>query len=189
MTLFTTDDFCPQHLDFFRKYVEPLHKKYPNFKIYCFTTAKWHNLAKNDCLKSKKFMDYCLKNKDWVKIAAHGIKHDGYEGKDKKYSSEFEECMNFLNKMAEKGCAVINAYKPPYYSWDSDSLFRAKKAGFKLFFIQDGFVDLELYKVIKRNDIKIIDSHTNPDKNVNLQDRIDLEPFKIIETEFSFAKK
>lgn len=177
--IFSTDDLSVCHMEYFKKHVDPIAKKYPNFRIIAFTVPRWHNKSKNDLIKNKKFIEFCKERESFLRIAMHGFSHLSYESKDNELT--FKKARKYYEHLKKQGVHVINGYKPPFYAWNSSSLFNAKKYGFKFFFTQDGLLDLDTYGFAHRRVLNLVDSHTNPDKNVNKKDRIDLKPFKFID--------
>jgi len=175
----STDDLCPEHMDFFKKHIDPLARKYPNFRIIAFTVPRWHDKKKNDLMKNKKFIEFCRDRKSFLRLAMHGFDHLSYESKDNLLT--FKKSRKYFEFLREEGLSMVDGYKPPFYAWDSSSLFNAKKVGFKFFFTQDGLIDLETRGFVHRKEIGLIDSHVNPNQKVNKRDRIDLKPFKFLE--------
>jgi len=177
--LFSTDDLNPEFLDYFIEHIEPLRKQYPNFKIIAFVTPIWHNKKENDILYNSEFIDYLIKNKDWLIIAMHGWFHINNESEfpQSTVTGVMHNSKIYLDQLTKLGIATINAYKPPFYAWNSKSMIVAREEGYKYFFIANGLVDLTTFKFRPRKKLQLLDSHTNPKLDVNLEDRIDLHVF------------
>ena len=196
MNLLTTDDLCPCHMQFFKRYIDPIHKQYQNFKLLAFTTPDWkyttpkgEEETDNNILTNEKFMRFCTKRKDWLYLGMHGYNHtENFKGFKKDMQPMFDHARKCLDFMADKGASVVNAFKPPFYHWDANAAECARQAGFRWFYITNGVIDLHTFRFYSRSELGLVDSHTNPKKDVNLVDRIDLKPFGFIDDVFEVMR-
>jgi predicted deacetylase len=69
----TTDDVCPSNLKYWG-YWEEIKSQYPDTKLLAFVIA--NNGCEEDISKSQDFMDWFVKNKDWVTVGVHGYDHE-----------------------------------------------------------------------------------------------------------------
>lgn len=179
-------------MKFFKRHVDPLHDQYPNFRILAFTTPDWkYTIPKgeedteNDILKNEQFIRFLKKRSDWLNVGMHGFQHtENFTGLKADMQPMFDYARKCLDFLADKGISVVNAFKPPFYHWNSNAAECAKQSGFRWFYIPNGIIDLQNYRFISRAQAGLVDSHTNPKEDVNLKDRIDLKPFKMIDDVF-----
>jgi len=164
-------------MDYFREHLDPLAKKYPNFKVIAFTVPCWHDSPQEDIL-AKGFIKFCV-GRPWLIIAVHGLNHMTYEAIGDRASQRamFGNGQRILAALKKQGVKTLNAFKPPFYRWNYDSLDLASETGYRFYFTQDGIHDLKTFRFYGRGNIMLFDSHTNPDQKVNMLDRIDLKPF------------
>lgn len=171
--IFTTDDVNPEFLDFWKKYLDPVHEKYSNFKVIAFVVPYWHDKKENHVMTNPHFLPWLSMRSDWVTIAAHGLNHLTSECLQS-YDQQLE-MMKTSKQMLQTMLTEDSMFKPPYYKWNSDSLFAAKEAGFRWFFTQDGILDLHNFIFHSRLVLGLIDSHCNP--TCEMADRIDRVAF------------
>ena len=73
--ILTMDDFGSEW-----KYVsnlEEIKKRIPNLKITLFTIPAYHS-NRLRLVEDNKYIDWILKNQDWIEIASHGYHHNGW---------------------------------------------------------------------------------------------------------------
>jgi len=188
--LLTTDDLAPSNIEGQFEFWDKLWKKHKNFQLLAFTTANWNfRLPKkskfrgNNSILREDFIEFCNKRKNWLLIAYHGLTHEVAEStlplQDQQKS--IKEMLSIFHKFSQKFKGeIVPAYKPPFYRFNSDALNICKDSGIRYFFMQDGILDLQTYNFFRRNDIHLIDSHTNPraqsvkdGKTISAPDRID----------------
>jgi len=84
--IFLIDDICPENLEHW-KYMEELHKKYPDNKVVAFVIA--NNENKGLITGSTLFRPWYESVKDWVEIGVHGYDHlkpqEGWREDQEKY--------------------------------------------------------------------------------------------------------
>jgi len=196
MNKISTDDLAPCHMPFFKRHIDPLRKQYPNFKILAFTTPDWnYTIPKgeedtdNNILTNEKFQRFCKSRKDWLYLGMHGYHHtENFTGLKADMQPLFDHARKCLDFMADKGASVVNAFKVPFYHWNESAALCAKQAGFRWFYITNGVIDLDTFRFYSRAELGLVDSHTNPKKDVNLVDRIDLQPFRFIDDMFEVIR-
>lgn len=169
--LLTTDDLAPSNIKGQFEFWDRLWKKHKNFQLLAFTTANWNfRLPKeskfrgNNSILRKDFIEFCNERKNWLLIAYHGLTHEIAES-NQPYEDQqrrMKEMLSIFDKFGKKFKGkIISAYKPPFYRFNSDALYTCRDLGIKYFFMQDGILDLQTYNFFRRNDIHLIDSHTN----------------------------
>jgi len=180
MSFITTDDLAPSSIEGQFEYWDKLKEKHKDFKLLAFTTADWkftrtNRKFKNNSIANREFIDFCNERKDWLSIAYHGLHHTIAMSQ-----VDFNTQVTIIKKMLrifgkfEKKFEgqIINAYKPPFYRWNINTLLICMDRGIDYLFIQSGILTPKVYLFQPRATIGLIDSHTNPE--CPMPDRIDL---------------
>ena len=178
--IITTDDLSPVNLEGQFEYWDRLKEDHPDLQLLAFTTANWNFFRKrerkaNRTILRDDFIDFCNERKDWLTLAYHGFDHlvpmNSLDWKGQ--MSVLEEMLKIFNDFEKKFKGkILNAYKPPFYKWNMNTLYACENLGIDYFFMQDGILTLKLFHFLPRNSIGLIDSHTNPE--CPMPDRIDL---------------
>ena len=177
--IISTDDLCPVNIEGQFEYWDRLKAKHPDLQLLAFTTANW-NFFRNRERKIRTvfcddFIDFCNERKDWLTLAYHGYDHSvSMSSLDIEAQTKIlEKMLKLFNKFKKKFKGkILNAYKPPFYKWNMNTLYACENLGIDHFFMQDGILTLKFFHFQPRNAIGLIDSHTNPD--TPMPDRIDL---------------
>lgn len=180
MSFITTDDLAPSNLEGQFEYWDKLKKKHKNFKLLAFTTADWqftriNREFKNNLISNKEFIDFCNERSEWLSIAYHGLHHTvtmsqvNFETQELIINKMLGIFKKFQNKFEGH---FMNAYKPPFYKWNTNTLLICMAAGIDHIFTQNGILTPAIYQFQSRESINLIDSHTNPE--CPMPDRIDL---------------
>lgn len=72
MTIYTTDDVCPENLKYFQ-YWDAIKQKYPHIRLIAFVIANYK--FEQNVFKSTEFRDWYERTKGWVEIGIHGYDH------------------------------------------------------------------------------------------------------------------
>lgn len=176
----TTDDLAPSNLEGQFEYWDKLKKKHNDFKLLAFTTADWQFTRinrdfKNNLITNKEFIDFCNERSDWLSIAYHGFQHTISMASQSFETQEviIDKMLTIFKKFKKKFEGnFVNAYKPPFYRWNTDTLQICMDREIDYLFIQSGILTPKVYLFQSRQGIGLIDSHTNPE--CPMPDRIDL---------------
>jgi len=184
--ILTTDDFTACFLDYFRKWIEPVRKEIPDFKLIAFIVFDYHRRQG----PLEEWTDYIIKNKDWLYIASHGYYHEEPEAFN---FNLMKKCRDFLIELKKHGASIVDAYKPPFYKFNYLSVETASKLGYRWFFMPDGILSLKDFRFYPRNAIGLVDSHANPESNlfangktIPAPDRLEFSPFKFLKNMCDF---
>ena len=178
--IISTDDFSPANINGQFEYWDQLKEKHPDLQLLAFTTADWkffRNRIYHDptSILDREFINFCNERKKWLTLGYHGLDHTKTMNSLswEKQMETLEKMMVIFRKFKKKFKGkVLNAYKPPFYKWNMNTLYACENLGIDHFFMQTGILTMKLFYFQPRASIGLIDSHTNPE--CPMPDRIDL---------------
>lgn len=179
--ILTTDDLCPRHTPQLN-YWDDLKKEFPQLQLIAFTTYRWKFIKEDPhTILHPGFIKELNLRKDWLTLAIHGRDHTRPSEGLMPYNTQLENlkelCKIFYEDLPDEGFQgqILNAYKPPFYKFNTSSLYAARDAGLDYYFTPGGIQLLKHGIFLRRQDLNLIDTHTNTieERSKYIPDRID----------------